>query len=114
MPKQPLYRFDVCSLVHQPSRQAVAQVVKAETLTLFQLYTGGDGRWSKMIGGQHTARSRLLSLASRTREDPVGRPCVHRLPVPAAQAVGKEIGEGHGGFGVICLQMFDYFVLYPD
>jgi hypothetical protein len=112
--KKPLDRFHVRSLVDQPTCQPMAEVVETESLPLPQLHPGSDCRGTEVIGGQNAARPRFAPLASRTREDPVRRPRVDRLPLPAAQAVGQEIGERNRSRGIVRLQTLHDRVLHPD
>ena len=77
--QKPLHRLYVRSLVNQPTRQSMPEVVETEPLPLLELDPGCNGRRTKMVPSQNAARPRCFPLAPCAGKHPIARPSVNCL-----------------------------------
>jgi len=111
--KKPLNRLHVRSLIDQPTRQSVPEIVEAESLPFFELHPSGNCCRSEMVPSQDAARPRCLPFVPCAGKDPIAWPSVDRFPLPVPDVRGQQIGERYGGLGVFGLHLLHDCVADP-
>ena len=88
--KQALNRLHVFALVDKKGREAVAEVVKAESLTVFEPDANLNRGWANFILCHHAGTQRRSALHLCGGENPIVWVRIERLPMPASEVSERD------------------------
>src|SRR5258708_3062939 len=93
MAKQTLNCLYGFALVDKEGREAMTEVVKAESLPRFQPDANLNRGGANFVCGHHAGTQRCSALHLCGGENPVVRLCIESIPMPTSEGIGQYVSE---------------------